>query len=103
MYKQTEKYILKKCSKTTKIAKNIFGNIVKDVFYAKQHFEFCSEKETISEIDSMIENSSHIENSIDQDASTIVIEFLNGKKVMFSNSEWGSMTSLSDNKIKNIV
>jgi hypothetical protein len=84
-------YMLKEVEAVTKIAKNIFGDIVHKVYYAESHYSTVEEAETIARIDREIASSFHTENSIDQDGRTIVIEFVNGRSVVFSNSEWGAM------------
>jgi len=84
-------YILKEVDAVTKIAQNIFGDIVHKVYYAESHYAHVDLADTIARIDRSIAQSFHSETSIDQDARNIVIEFVNGRKVFFSNSEWGAM------------
>ncbi len=98
-----EKYILKEVEKVTAIAKNIFGDIVEKVYYAMAYYETMDEQASISHFNYEIENSFHTANSIDQDCMTIVIEFTNGKKVVFSNSEWGSMESFHSDEIEKFI
>jgi len=98
-----EQYILKEVESVTQIAKNIFGDIVEKVYYAEIAYAFIAESETIERIDNQIESASNQENSIDQDCKTVVIEFVNGRKVIFSNSEWGCMESLSNEDVKKII
>ena len=54
-------------------------------------------------IDRSIKASFHNENSIDQDDKTIIIEFVNGNHVIFSNSEWGSMEKFNISDVKKYV
>ena len=89
--------MLKEVEAVTKIAKNIFGDIVHKVYYAESHFAHVDEAITIASIDRDIANSSHSETTIDQDGKTIVIEFINGRSVVFSNSEWGAMEKFEFN------
>lgn len=97
------KYILKEVEAVTKIAQNIFGDIVQKVYYADLHYNHVDEAQTIATIDKAIENASNSETSIDQDTRTIIIEFINGRKVVFSNSEWGSMEVFHSAEIHKIV
>jgi len=99
----TDAYILKEVEAVTTIAKNIFGDIVHKVYYAEVHYDHREESQTISMIDRQITSACNSEKSIDQDAKTIIIEFTNGRKVVFSNSEWGSMEAFSDDEYKKIV
>jgi hypothetical protein len=89
--------MLKEVEAVTKIAQNIFGDIVHKVYYAESHYSNVDEATTIAMIDREIENSFHSETSIDQDGRTIVIEFVNGRSVVFSNSEWGAMEKFEFN------
>lgn len=98
-----EQYILKEVSDATKIAKNIFGNIVNKVYYAYWINDTVTEEYTISMIDRAIKASFNSENSIDQDDKTIIIEFVNGNHVIFSNSEWGSMEKFNISDVKKYV
>lgn len=91
-------YMLKEVEAVTKIAKNIFGDIVHKVYYAESHYANVEEAETIARIDREISSSFHTENCIDQDGRTIVIEFINGRSVVFSNSEWGGMEKFDFNE-----
>lgn len=93
-----ETYFVKEVEAVTKIAKNIFGDIVKKAYYCEVHYSSITEAETIATIDREIANSFHTETSIDQDGRTIVIEFVNGRSVVFSNSEWGSMEKFEFNE-----
>lgn len=94
-------YILKEVESVTKIAKNIFGDIVHKVYFSSEFYG--SEDETISRIDRDINSGFNRDDCIDQDCKTIVIEFVNGKKVVFSNSEWGSMEAFNDSEVKKYV
>ena len=98
-----EQYILKEVSELTRIAKNIFGDIVHKAYYAYWINETVTEEYTISMIDRKIKSSFNNENSIDQDGKTIIIEFVNGHHVIFSNSEWGSMEKFNISEIKKYV
>lgn len=98
-----EQYILKEVAEVAVIAKRIFGDIVKNVYYAELSYDFVVESDTIASIDKLINTASNQENSIDQDARTIVIEFINGHHVIFSNSEWCCMESFHSSSIKKIV
>jgi hypothetical protein len=91
-----EVYMLKEVDNVTQIAKNIFGDIVHKVYYAELHYSSVDEATTVARIDSEIAKSFHTEKSIDQDGRNIVIEFVNGRKVFFSNSEWGSMEKFDE-------
>ena len=91
-----EVYMLKEVDNVTQIAKNIFGDIVHKVYYAELHYSSVDEATSVARIDSEIAKSSHTEKSIDQDGRNIVIEFVNGRKVFFSNSEWGSMEKFDE-------
>lgn len=98
-----QKYILKESAQVTAFAKNIFGDIISKVFYAKENYDFYTEEEIIESIDSTIENSSSNENDLDLGALTLIIEFINGKKVIFTNSEWGDAKPFTDDLIHKIV
>jgi hypothetical protein len=100
-----EKYLLKKSDIYTKIAKNIFGDIVRDVYLADVKYDFYSEEEVLSNIEQYSQNITTDESAteLSQDALTIVIEFINDKKVVFTNSEWGSMAKFSEENIFKIV
>ena len=98
-----ETYILKENKSVTEIAKNIFGDIVCKVYYAGVHYGSIEEERVISTIDNEIKTAFNSDTSIDQDGRTIIIEFVNGRKVIFSNSEWGSMEIFNDSEINKIV
>lgn len=90
-------YMLKEVEAVTKIAKNIFGDIVHKVYYCESHYAQVDEADTIARIDREVAGSFHTDTSIDQDGRTIVIEFVNGRSVVFSNSEWGGMEKFDFN------
>ena len=98
-----EMYILKEVESVTEIAKNIFGDIVNKVYYAELHYDFRDEAIAIASIEYKIKHSFNDDKSINQDDKTIIIEFVNGKRVIFSNSEWGSMEAFNSSEIKKIV
>ncbi len=98
-----EMYILKEAESVASVAKNIFGDIVNKVYYAELHYDFRDEEKTIASIDYKINHSFNDNKSIDQDDKTIIIEFVNGKRVIFFNSEWGSMEAFNSSEIKKIV
>lgn len=95
-------YILKEVKKVTEIAKNIFGDIVAKVYYAERDYSDDYNR-VVNSINHSIETAFNCEESIEQDGKDIVIEFTNGRKVMFSNSEWGCMESFYDSDIKKII
>lgn len=103
------RYVLKEVGKVTEIAKNIFGNIVSKVYYAdyyqdyQDYQDYEGRENIVEKMDYLIKNSFNTEESIEQDGKNIVIEFTNGRKVLFSNSEWGSMESFSDSEIKEVI
>ncbi len=96
-----EVYVFKEVKEITKIAKNIFGDIVNNVYYADVLYDGINLDYLISKIDRDINNASNTNLSIDQCGINIVIEFINGQKVFFSNSEWGSMESF--NNTENVI
>lgn len=97
------RYILKEVDKVTEIAKNIFGDIVSKVYYADYYQDYEGQKNIVESMDYSIKNAFNTEESIEQDGRNIVIEFINGRKVLFSNSEWGSMESFYDSEIKEVI
>lgn len=102
----TQLYILKEVENIAKIAKNIFGDIISKVYYAEfsDNEENEAGRERAVKLFSLLESlSGNTENSISQDGRNIVIEFVNGRKVIFDNSEWGSMEKFSDDNIKSII
>lgn len=88
------KSLLLESEKLTQIAKNIFGDIVNKVYYHDDYY-FDDRIEYTKE--SMIRFLSTIEfasdnNSICADYIEVVIEFTNGKCVMFNTSDWGHIS-----------
>lgn len=98
-----DQYILKEVAEVTKIAKHIFGDIVNKVYYAEVSYDFVTEEDSIARIDKYIETAQNKEDGIDQDCRMIVIEFVNGRNVIFSNSEWGSMEAFHTSEVKKYV
>jgi len=75
-----------KTSELTKIAKNIFGDIVETVYV--EHF---SKSDNVNKIvEKILKNSKPDE--LQYDDNTIVIKFTNGRFVNFTGSEWCSIT-----------
>lgn len=102
--KMSQLYILKEVDKVTEIAKNIFGDIVSKVYYATCYYEHLGDKNRDDDyFDYLIKHSFNSETSIEQDGKDIIIEFTNGRKVIFSNSEWGAMDAFSDNEVQKVI
>ena len=79
-----------KCRKLYKVARNIFGNVVISAYVEsidKKDLQKISENYSILKDD---------DECLCYDNDTIVLEFSNGNKVRFSNSEWASMTICRD-------
>lgn len=98
-----DKYLLQKSEKLTATAKNIFGDIVENVYIAKIKYEWDTIEDTNSELILELNRiEEHIDinsKKIDQDCTSIVIEYTNGKKVIFNNSECVYMSTLEDSVI----
>ena len=79
-------YTYKETTELTNIAKNIFGDIVESV-----SIEYYDEDALEHQISKIIEQST--EQTLQYDSQTIMIKFINGKSVIFTNSEWGSINT----------
>lgn len=93
------KHLLKETTKLTDIAKTIFGDIVNKVYLAEYYSPLLQTEEvTIEIIDKCLKTSESesSDNELSVDNINIVIEFKNGNKVSFNNSEWGSISSYSE-------
>ena len=92
-----EKSYLKKDQILTDNAKMIFGNdLVSTAYYADYYYAHHGEKEKQHILDGLKRQSKINHNvcgEIEQDSLNIVIDFKNGRSVLFTNSEWGSMSS----------
>ena len=96
-------YILREEKDLLKIAKNLFGDIVQSVYYAYWYDKNVNIKEYTERFDMYEKQSSNNDLTIDQDDKTIIIYFTNGKKVIFSNSEWGAMEAFNQEEVKEII
>lgn len=88
------KSLLLESEKLTQIAKNIFGDIVNKVYYHDDYYheDFLeSTKAEMSRYLSGLEDES-TDTSISIDFNEIVIDFTNGKRVIFSASDFGDIS-----------
>ena len=85
------KYIMKSDSRLTEAAKNTFGDVASIAYCCYPHLRDGS---PCNEDYSNIKAYAGPVNKINNGAIDICIEFTNGKIVMFTNSEWGTMRSL---------
>lgn len=79
-----------KVRKIYKIARAIFGDVV-----ISAYIECCDEKD----LQRTANKYKHLKDediSLSYDGDTIILEFKNGNKVRFTNSEWASMSKCDD-------
>jgi hypothetical protein len=74
-----------------KLAKRLFGNVVINAYIMSDNTG-----EAISNVEKIVHNS---KGNLRYDAANVVLEFSNGKKVLFENLEWASMELIEEYKI----
>lgn len=74
----------------TQCAKNVFGEIVVAAYVCDDFFDFLTQVENEDSIQKKMFKA--ISDEIDNGATNIVIEFCNGRRVSFTNSEWGTIS-----------
>ena len=86
-----DKIAIKYDKQLTKSAKAIFGNIIKKAYYTTSHYRDDS-KAVIRERIKLDKNDSEgSDGFIDIGSKIIWIQFITGKMVELSSSEWGSI------------
>jgi len=98
-----EKTIARKNLKLLELAENVFGNgIVVDAFVTTWAFADCTHEEISHRLD--YEDERVFKNNdgggLDLSCLDIILEFCNGRKIIFSNSEWGSANIISNFEIE---
>lgn len=91
------KYVIKPDATLTEAAKNVFGDIV-DCAYMAALF-FAKGRPAKSEFEKIKQYRGEVD-YIRNDHIGIVIEFSNGKSVLLTNSEWGSIRDASSDVYK---
>ena len=89
--------VIKKDPVLLKIAKGIFGDIVKQAYVSALVFE-----SEIAEVKIQCNTFNYFETEIDLEADPIILTFSNGKNVEFKISEWGSINEVDINKFREI-
>jgi len=91
--------VIKKNEALTQTAKNVFGeDIVKQGYICFTDFyecEFFDIEEKISENELY---NSEVRDCLSTSSEYICIEFVNGKKIVFQNSEWFSIYNIETEK-----
>jgi hypothetical protein len=89
-----EKTVRRRDDLLEKAAKGVFGaDIVAAAYVTTYRYDDC----TVDEIDERLERAKCKEklDYIDNSSKTVIIEFKNGRVVRFTNSEWGSISTIS--------
>lgn len=79
-------------------AKNTFGDIVKSAYFCSSYPNYDGNDDIIQELDYFEKSCHDYYDMIDLDGRTIIIEFINNRKVVFSASEWGNIQDIDDIK-----
>jgi hypothetical protein len=87
------KILLKKSINLETLARNIFGDIVKTAYFCSDYQDIAEAKRELRDFDNSCNPFSDI---IDNGSKDIVLEFVNGRKVRFTNSEWGEIQEIRD-------
>lgn len=82
------KYLMKQDARLTEAARNVFGDIVSCAYSCYPHFRDGRPRKADY---ASVEMYKGTVSEIDNGALDICIEFTNGRKVLFTNSEWGTM------------
>lgn len=86
-------------AKLLKCARGVFGSgVVKQAWVGSYDFKNDLTLDRIANARDQIKRSSTV-NEIDNGCLTIAIEFFAGNIVVFTNSEWGSMTKVNQTKL----
>lgn len=93
-----DEYHVKYNKNMTSVAKSIFGNIVKKAYNVIEMASYRNENDYV-EYFNQKKKESFQKDLIDFDGEKVLIEFENGKKVMFSSSEWAYMNKVTDEEI----
>lgn len=88
---------LRKHEALLKSAKNIFGDIVAEAYLVYEYYAGDSDEDIENEFRSSVNSLTTKDNSISYDGCKIALEFTNGKKVSFGNSEWAHIEKLDSN------
>ena len=76
--------------------KLIFGeDIVKNAYFTTHKTEDCLEKDVINRLNDSKKHVYLDNNYLCMDNQEIIIEFSNGRKINFGNSEWGGIEFLN--------
>lgn len=89
-----ESHLLLESEKLTKIAKNIFGDIIDKVYFHDDYYHEDFRESTEAEIPRHLAGLEieSTDTSLSIDFNEIVIDFTNGKRVMFSASDFGDIS-----------
>lgn len=79
-------------------AKNTFGNIVESAYFCSSYPDYDGNDNIINELDNFEKSCYDYYDMIDLDGRTIIIEFTNGRKIVFNASEWGNIQNLDEVK-----
>ena len=84
------KYLMREDARLTEAAKNVFGDIVSKAYSCRMYFKDGKpKKDDFSDIEMYTHGIVEIENG----KLDICIEYTNGRQVLFTNSEWGSISN----------
>ena len=84
------KYLMKADARLTEATKNVFGDVVSVAYSCCMHFrDGRPRKADYTKVKMYMGPATEIDNG----AIDMCIEFTNGRKVLFTNSEWGTMQS----------
>ena len=82
------KYLMKADARLTEATKNVFGDVVSVAYSCCMHFrDGRPRKADYTKVEMYMGPATEIDNG----AIDMCIEFTNGMKVLFTNSEWGTM------------
>ena len=84
------KYLMKADARLTEATRNVFGDVVSVAYSCCMHFrDGRPRKADYAKVKMYMGPATEIDNG----AIDMCIEFTNGRKVLFTNSEWGTMQS----------
>jgi hypothetical protein len=100
--KYQTKHFVKKNSSLFRSVKSIFGDIVEHVYLAQQCVSPCTEEYSKQRL---LDNNTKFpfgRDVLDWCGETLIIQFTNGRHVLFTNSEWAFMTNVNPSSIEHI-
>lgn len=83
------RYLMREDTRLSTVAKNVYGDIVDTAYIGTLYYK--DSDPTPTDYDTIDSYAGTETDQISNDKLMIVIQFTNGRKVLITNSEWGSI------------